>query len=94
MILNKFVTYLYNVGWLLLTIGVICKILVRLSVLGFVSKNVFIYMTAVGIFMMVPSWIYKLYHFNTFRSENKQRLLTFALVIVGVLIMIYIVRGV
>jgi len=51
-------------------------------------------MTAVGIFMMVPSWIYKLYHFNTFRSENKQRLLTFALVTVGVLIMIYIVRGV
>ena len=94
MVLNKIVTYLYNAGWLALTIGVICKVLVRLSILGFVHKNVYIYMTAVGIFMMVPSWIYKLYHFNTFRSENKQRLLTFALVIVGVLIMIYIVRGV
>lgn len=94
MVLNKIVTYLYNVGWLVLTIGVICKALARLSVLGFVHKNVFIYMTAVGILMLVPSWIYKLYHFNTFRSENKQRLLTFALVTVGVLIMIYFVRGV
>ena len=94
MVLNKIVTYLYNLGWLVLTIGVICKALTRLSVFSFVSKNVFIYMTAVGIFMMVPSWIYKLYHFNTFRSENKQRLLTFALVIVGVLILIFIVRGV
>ena len=94
MTLNKFVTYLYNLGWLVLTIGVICKILARLFVLGFANKNVFIYMTAIGIFMLVPSWIYKLYHFNTFRSENKKRLLTFALVIVGVLMMIYIVRGV
>ena len=75
-------------------IGIVGKMLIRLPFLDFIHKNVFIYMTAVGIFMMVPSWIYKLYHFNTFRSENKQRLLTFALVTVGVLIMIYIVRGV
>ena len=94
MVLNKIVTYLYYVGYVVLGIGVVGKMLIRLPFLDFIHKNVFIYMTAVGIFMMVPSWIYKLYHFNTFRSENKQRLLTFALVIVGVLIMIYIVRGV
>jgi hypothetical protein len=94
MVLNKIVTYLYNVGCVVLGIGIVGKMLIRLPFLDFIHKNVFIYMTAVGIFMMVPSWIYKLYHFNTFRSENKQRLLTFALVTVGVLIMIYIVRGV
>ena len=94
MTLTKFVTYLYNGGSVVLGIGIVGKMLIRLPFLDFIHKNVFIYMTAVGIFMMVPSWIYKLYHFNTFRSENKQRLLTFALVTVGVLIMIYIVRGV
>ena len=75
-------------------IGVVGKMLIRLPFLDFIHKNVFIYMTAVGIFMMVPSWIYKLYHFNTFRSENKERLISFAVITVGVLIMIYIVRGV
>ena len=94
MVLNKIVTYLYYVGYVVLGIGVVGKMLIRLPFLDFIHKNVFIYMAAVGIFMMVPSWIYKLYHFNTFRSENKQRLLTFALVTIGVLIMIYIVRGV
>lgn len=94
MILRKFVAYLYYVGCVILGIGIVGKMLIRLPFLDFIHKNVFIYMTAVGIFMMVPSWIYKLYHFNTFRSENKQRLLTFAVIIVGVLIMIYIVRGV
>ena len=94
MMLNKIVTYLYNAGWLALTIGVICKVLVRLSILGFVHKNVYIYMTAIGIFMMVPSWTYKLYHFNVYKKENKNRLITFAVIIVGVLLMIYIARGV
>ena len=98
MFLNKFVTYLYNVGCLVMGLGIAGKLLTQMLIYlpweQMIHKNVFIYMTAVGIFMMVPSWIYKLYHFNTFRSENKQRLLTFALVTVGVLIMIYIVRGV
>ena len=98
MVLNKIVTYMYYVGCVIMGIGIVGKLLTQLLIYlpleHMIHKNVLVYITAVGIFMMVPSWIYKLYHFNTFRSENKQRLLTFALVIVGVLIMIYIVRGV
>jgi hypothetical protein len=94
MILNKFVTYLYYVGCVFLGIGVVGKMLIRFPFLDFLHKNVFIYISAIGIFMMVPSWVYKLYHFNMFKNGNKKRLLTFALVIVSVLMMIFIVRGV
>ena len=94
MILRKFVAYLYYVGCVILGIGIVGKMLIHFPFLDFLHKNVFIYMSALGIFMMVPSWVYKLYHFNMFKNENKKRLLTFALVTVGVLIMIYIVRGV
>ena len=94
MILNKIVTYLYYVGCVVLGIGVVGKMLIRLPFLDFIHKNVFIYMSAIGIFMMVPSWIYKLYHFNVYKKENKNRLITFAVIIVGVLLMIYIARGV
>ena len=98
MVLNKFVTYLYYVGCFVMGIGIAGKLLTQMLIYlsweQIIHKNVFIYMTAVGIFLMVPSWIYKLYHFNAYKKENKDRLLTFALVIVGVLIMIYIVRGV
>ena len=94
MFLNKFVTYLYYVGCAIFGLGIVGKMLIHLPFLDFLHKDVFIYMTAIGILLMIPSWIYKLYHFNMFKSENKQRLLTFALVIVGVLMMIYIVRGV
>ena len=92
MVLNKIVTYLYNVGWLVLTIGVICKALARLSVFSFIHKNVFIYMTAVGILMLAPYWIYRLCHFNEFLKENKERLISFAVIIVGVLLMIFLVK--
>ena len=80
---NKIVTHLYNVGWLALIIGVVCNILVRLSIFDFLHKNVYIYMTAIGLLMMVPYWIYRLCHFNEYKKENKERLITIAVVIVG-----------
>ena len=92
MILNKFVTYLYYVGCVVLGIGVVGKMLIRLPFLGFVHKNVFIYMTAVGILMLAPYWIYRLCHFNEFLKENKERLISFAVIIVGVLLMIFLVN--
>ena len=49
-------------------------------------------MTAVGILMMVPSWIYKLCHFNEYKKENKDRLISFAVITVGVLLLIYLMK--
>ena len=89
---NKFVTYLYNAGWLALTIGVVCTILVRLSILDFLHKNVFIYMTAIGLLMMVPYWVYRLRHFNEYKKENKERLITFAVIAVGALLLILLMK--
>ena len=53
MILNKFVTYLYNVGSVVLGIGIVGKMLIRLPFLDFIHKNVFIYMTTVGVLIMI-----------------------------------------
>lgn len=92
MTINKFVTYLYNVGCVVLGVGIIGKLLVRLSVLGFIHKNVFIFMGAIGILMMVPSWIYKLCHFNEYKKENKDRLISFAVITVGVLLLFYLMK--
>ena len=89
---NKIVTHLYNVGWLALTIGVICKILVRLSIFDFIHKNVFVYMTVVGILMMVPYWIHRLCHFNEYKKENKERLITFTVIAVGVLLLVLLMK--
>lgn len=92
MILNKFVTYLYYLGCAVFGLGIVGKMLIHFPFLDFIHKGVFVYMTAVGILMMMPSWIYKLCHFNEYKKENKERLISFAVIIVGLLLMIYLVK--
>jgi hypothetical protein len=43
-----------------------------------------------GIVLMAVDWIYKLCHFNEHKKENKDRLIKWVVVIVGVTILIYI----
>ena len=98
MILNKFVTYLYYVGCVVLGIGVVGKLLTQLLIYlpleHMIHKNVLIYMMGIGMLMMVPLWIYKLCHFNEYKKENKDRLITFAMVVVGVLLLFLIKKHV
>jgi hypothetical protein len=43
-----------------------------------------------GIVLMAVDWIYKLCHFNEYKKENKDRLIKWVVVIVGVTVLIYI----
>ena len=90
MILKKFATYFYYVGCLVFAIGCITNILVKHTSIIPMTRSATAFVMLAGIVLMAVDWIYKLCHFNEYKKENKDRLIKWVVVIVGVTVLIYI----
>lgn len=90
MILKKFATYFNYVGCLVFAIGCIANILVKHTSIIPMTRSATAFVMLAGIVLMAVDWIYKLCHFNEYKKENKDRLIKWVVVIVGVTVLIYI----
>ena len=90
MILKKFATYFYYVGCLVFAIGCIANILVKHTSIIPMTRSATAFVMLAGIVLMAVDWIYKLCHFNDYKKENKDRLIKWVVVIVGLTLLIYI----
>ena len=82
MTLRKFLTYLNYTGSLLFILYLIGSIAWHHTMNGFKDSDTLRYLMYVGVFMMFPLVIYKMFHFKEFKSENKHNLITWGLLIV------------
>ncbi|MBR0388731.1 MAG: hypothetical protein IJK37_01285 [Prevotella sp.] len=90
MILKKFATYFYYVGCLVFAIGCIANILVKHTSIISMSRRATAFLMLAGIVLMAVDWIYKLCHFSEYKKENKDRLIKWVVIVVGMLLLIYI----
>ena len=90
MTLKKFTTYIYYVGGLVFVTGCIANILVKHTSFLHMSRSATAFVMLAGIVLMAVYWIYKLCHFNEYKKENKDRLIKWVVVIVGLTLLIYI----
>ena len=90
MYLAKFTTYLAYVGLLFIVLELIGGLVIYHSPYGFKYSNSLRYMLYLGVFLQVPGWGYKLWHYKAYKEENKHRLIEWTLlVVVVVLFMIF-----
>lgn len=82
MTLRKFLTYLNNAGGLLFILYLIGSLAFYHTMNGFKDSDILRYLMYVGVLMMFPLAIYKMFHFKEFKSENKHNLITWGLLIV------------
>lgn len=86
--IEKFTTYLAYVGLLFIVLELIGGLVIHHSTYGFKYSDTLRYLLYVGVFLQVPGWGYKLWHYNTYKEENKHRLITWGLLITIVVLFI------
>ena len=88
--LAKITTYLAYVGLLFIVLELIGGLVIFHSPYGFKHSDSLRYMLHLGVFLQVPGWGYKLWHYKAYQEENKHRLIEWTLlVVVVVLFMIF-----
>ncbi len=88
--LAKITTYLAYVGLLFIVLELIGGLVIYHSPYGFKYSDSLRYMLYLGVFLQVPGWVYKLWHYKAYQEENKHRLIEWTLlVVVVVLFMIF-----
>ena len=92
MTLRKFLTYLYGAGCLLFAMYLIGSLALYHTMYGFKESDALRYLMYVGVLILFPLEIYKLFHFKEFKSENKHNLITWGILIVLAIVLI-IIKG-
>ena len=92
MYLAKFTTYLAYVGLLFIVLELIGGLVIYHSPYGFKYSDSLRYMLYLVVFLQVPGWGYKLWHYKAYKEENKDRLITWTLLIV-VVVLFMIFKG-
>ena len=92
MSIAKFTTCLAYVGWFFMVLYLICGLAIYHSTYGFKYSDTLRYMLYVGFFLQVPGWGYKLWHYKVYEAENKNRLITWGLLI-AVVVLFLIFKG-
>lgn len=88
--MSKFTTYLAYAGGFFVMLEIICGLVIYHSAYGFKYSDKLRYMLYMGVFLQVPSWGYQLWHFKAYKEVNKDRLITWGLLIaVAVLFLIF-----
>ncbi|MBQ9231411.1 MAG: hypothetical protein IJ190_09570 [Prevotella sp.] len=84
--LYKFTNYLSYAGCVLIALYLIASIAVYHSTYGFKYSDSLSYLLQVSVALMIPAWCYKLWHFKAFKEENKNRLITWGVMTVVVIL--------
>ncbi|MBQ9678212.1 MAG: hypothetical protein IJV44_08770 [Prevotella sp.] len=79
MSLYKFTKYLSYAGGLLFLLYLIVSIVVYHTKEGFKESDGLGYLMYISVGMMLPDMCYELWHFKTFKAENKNRLISWGL---------------
>ena len=90
--LAKLTTYLAYVGLLFIVLELIGGLVIYHSPYGFKYSDSLRYMLYLGVLLQVPGWGYKLWHYKAYKEENKDRLITWTLLIV-VVVLFMIFKG-
>ena len=88
--LAKFTTYLAYAGMVFIVLETLCGLVIYHSTYGFKYSDTLRYMLYLGVFLQVPGWGYRLWHYKAYEEENKYRLVMWvALATVVVVYMIF-----
>ena len=89
MTLEKFITYLKNVGLIFVALSFIISLALFHNLNGFQHNNVLYYLLLLGVLMHLPLDFYKLWHFKEYKKDNKDLLIHIG--IFAVLIILFVI---
>jgi membrane protease YdiL (CAAX protease family) len=75
MILNKFVTYLHNIGLVFVALSFIVSLALFHNLAGSTDNNILYHLLLFGVLMCLPLCFYKLWHFKQYKEDNKDTLI-------------------
>lgn len=87
--MSKFTTYLTYVGLFFIVLEIVCGLAIYHSMYGFKYSDTLRYLLYMGVFLQVPGWGYKLWHFKAYKEENKNRLIEW--VLLAALVVLFII---
>jgi hypothetical protein len=90
--MSKFTTYLAYVGLFFVVLEIVSGLVIYHSAYGFKYSDTLRYMLYMGVFLQVPSWGYRLWHYKAYEEENRNRLINWAL-LAALVVLFMIFKG-
>lgn len=90
--LAKFTTYLAYAGLVFIVLETLCGLVIYHSTYGFKYSDTLRYMLYLGVFLQVPGWGFKLWHYKAYEEENKNRLVEWVL-LAALVVLFLIFKG-